>query len=164
MAIKQLKPLKTIQSAGLATLLLASGVGIASTVQPPAKASETQTAQGIDTQVVDPSLDGIWDLQWEAGGIDHHGRLYLSGDRGTLLVKADLPRDTILVEEDIQLRTREGAYILDATNATYPGTDTPHDSYSPDEFEVKLSRRNDILRMQNCPGSNCFPVDVREVR
>ncbi len=164
MAIKQLKPLKTIQSAGLAILMLASGVGIASTVQPPAKASETQTAQGIDTQVVDPSLDGVWDLQWEAGGIDHYGRLYLSGDRGTLLVKADLPRDTILVEEDIQLRTREGAYILDAANATYPGTDTPHDSYSPDEFEVKLSSRNDILRMQNCPGSNCFPVDVREVR
>lgn len=109
----------------------------------------------IDTQSVNPDLNGKWYLEWTEGGVKHQGKLLMNGDSGKLYVDTDVTRRPI--RQNIRLQRTRNGFILQGSNPTHP-------NYSPDEFHFQLGNNpNDIINVENCSTGSCFPVKARQV-
>ena len=117
------------------------------------------------TQASNP-LYGAWKLTYSVGGIVYESVLYMNGYSGKMRTRYFEPgiNRTQVVDQTMRLRSSSQGLVLLGYNPVYRGTNTPHPTYSADNFLFQITP-DGSLGVATCDDAGrCSSVDIEAIR
>lgn len=105
---------------------------------------------------------GNWTLRYSVDGIIYQSVLVMDGHSGIMRTQffSLNTGETEIVDQTMKLRSSAQGLVLLGYNPVYAGTNTPHPTYSPDNFLFQMQPDGTTVVFTCDDAGRCSPVEI----